>query len=299
MDRAVTISVQQFPMLLGVLAVVSLPQAILQSFGINPLSQYVAAVQAASHGGGRDVSKILASIPVARPYDYAIIVIAFLFAPLLAGAMTVAVARSLDGESLSIASSYLPALRRWASLLGSLLVWILIGASAIIVLSIVFGIGAFLVIRATGATPTSASGIGAILLISLVALVIMIPLFALGYALGIVSFASVVLETPNPFVAIGRAFARIFARREFLRAMVVSFALIAITFATSLLGAFLGGLVFAVTKWFASYIIIAQLVNSVGVIFATAASTIYYFDVRLRREGGDLIPVPVQTVPLT
>lgn len=298
LDRAVTLSVQQFPMLLGVVAVVSLPRAILQSFGFNPLTQYIAAVQAGSHGGGRDMNKILASIPLARPYDYAIIGITLFFSPLLAGAMTVAVARSLDGERLSIASSYLPALRRWASLLGSFLVWILIGASAIIVLSLVFGLGALLVIRATGATATSASGTGAILLIGLVALVIAIPLFALGYALYIVSFASVVLETPNPFVAVGRAFARIFARREFLRAMVVSFALIAITFAAALFGALLGGLAFAVTKWFASYIIVVQLVNSVGIIFATAAATIYYFDVRLRREGGDLLSVPTPPASL-
>lgn len=296
MDRAVTLSVRKFPMLLAVLAVVSLPLAILQSFGLNPLNQYIAAVKAGSGGG--DMSKILASIPLARPYDYAIIVIAFLFSPLLVGAMTVAVARSLDGERPTIASSYLPALRRWASLLASFVVWLLIGALTFIVLGILFALVLFLVVRVTGVAVPAPGGVAVILVLSLVTILVTIPLFALGYALGIVSFASVVLETANPFVAIGRSFARIFARREFLRAMVVSFALIAITLATSLFGAILGGLAFALTKWFASYIIVAQLITSVGVIFATATSTIYYFDVRLRREGGDLIPVPVQTVPL-
>ncbi len=297
LDRAVTVSVQRFPMLIALVAVLSVPLAILQSFSVNPLNQYIAAIQAAAKGGKTDTAAILNSIPKSGPFDYAIVLIALLITPLMIGVVTLAIARALDGESLTIGGIYRSALRRLPSMLGTGAVWFLIFVAVIFVFSIVFGLIIFTVVRTKGVAVPDQGGIVASLLIGLVALVISVPLGALGYALAIVSFASAVLETGNPFVAIGRSFARIFARREFLRSIVVSLALFAVTLATSLLGLVVGGLVFALTKWFASYVVIAQLFSSIGVIFSTATATIYYLDVRLRREGSDLMATSA-AVPL-
>lgn len=297
LDRAVTLSVQRFPMLIALLAVVAVPLAIVQSFSANPLNQYISAIQAAAKGGSKDVTKILASIPQAGVRDYVIIGTAFLLGPLMVGALTIAIARSLDAEPFSIGSTYRTALRRWPSMLAVGLIWILIAAVALLALSIVLGLIIFALVRTLGSAVPAPGAIGFTVLIILVFFLVSAPLGAIGYALGIVSLTSAVLETLNPFTAIGRAFARIFARREFLRSIVVSLALFAVSFAMSLLGAVLGGVVFALTKWVASYIVIAQIFNSAGLIFTTATATIYYFDVRLRREGSDLIAAP-SSVPL-
>lgn len=300
LDRAVTVSVQRFPMLIALLAVLTVPLAILQSFSANPLSQYIALIQAAAKGSKTDTAAILNSIPKSGPFDYAIVLIALLVSALLVGVITLAVARALAGESLTIGGIYRSALRRLPSIVATGAIWFLILIAVSIVFSIVFGLVIFLVVRPSGVAVPAPGGIAAILLILVVALAISIPLGAIGYALAIVSFASAVLETRNPFIAIGRAFRRIFARREFLRSIVVSLALFAVTLATSLLGVVLGGILFALTKWFASYIVIAQLFSSIGLIFSTATATIYYLDVRLRREGADLMAMPtsVPSAPL-
>ena len=294
LDRAVTVSVQRFPMLIALLAVLTVPLAILQSFSANPLSQYIALIQAAAKGSKTDTASILNSIPKTGP------LIALLVSALLVGVITLAVARALAGESLTIGGIYRSALRRLPSIVATGAIWFLILIAVSIVFSIVFGLVIFLVVRPSGVAVPAPGGIAAILLILVVALAISIPLGAIGYALAIVSFASAVLETRNPFIAIGRAFRRIFARREFLRSIVVSLALFAVTLATSLLGVVLGGILFALTKWFASYIVIAQLFSSIGLIFSTATATIYYLDVRLRREGADLMAMPtsVPSAPL-
>ena len=294
LDRAVTVSVQRFPMLIALLAVLTVPLAILQSFSANPLSQYIALIQAAAKGSKTDTAAILNSIPKTGP------LIALLVSALLVGVITLAVARALAGESLTIGGIYRSALRRLPSIVATGAIWFLILIAVSIVFSIVFGLVIFLVVRPSGVAVPAPGGIAAILLILVVALAISIPLGAIGYALAIVSFASAVLETRNPFIAIGRAFRRIFARREFLRSIVVSLALFAVTLATSLLGVVLGGILFALTKWFASYIVIAQLFSSIGLIFSTATATIYYLDVRLRREGADLMAMPtsVPSAPL-
>lgn len=294
LDRAVTVSVQRFPMLIALLAVLTVPLAILQSFSANPLSQYIALIQAAAKGSKTDTASILNSIPKTGP------LIALLVSALLVGVITLAVARALAGESLTIGGIYRSALRRLPSIVATGAIWFLILIAVSIVFSIVFGLVIFVVVRPSGVAVPAPGGIAAILLILVVALAISIPLGAIGYALAIVSFASAVLETRNPFIAIGRAFRRIFARREFLRSIVVSLALFAVTLATSLLGVVLGGILFALTKWFASYIVIAQLFSSIGLIFSTATATIYYLDVRLRREGADLMAMPtsVPSAPL-
>ena len=294
LDRAVTVSVQRFPMLIALLAVLTVPLAILQSFSGNPLSQYIALIQAAAKGSKTDTAAILNSIPKTGP------LIALLVSALLVGVITLAVARALAGEPLTIGGIYRSALRRLPSIVATGAIWFLILIAVSIVFSIVFGLVIFVVVRPSGVAVPAPGGIAAILLILVVALAISIPLGAIGYALAIVSFASAVLETRNPFIAIGRAFRRIFARREFLRSIVVSLALFAVTLATSLLGVVLGGILFALTKWFASYIVIAQLFSSIGLIFSTATATIYYLDVRLRREGADLMAMPtsVPSAPL-
>ena len=290
-DRAVTLSVRQFPKLLALVAIVALPLAILQSFGVNPLNSYISAIQAGAKGSPADIGKILAAGPTARPFDYLVLLIALLIGPLISGAMTIAIARSLAGDKLTIASSYAPALRRWPSMLAGLVLWMLVAVAGMLVIGLAIGAAAFLIVRKTGGVPSIATVIPLVAIFG-VGMLVSVPVFAVMYVLAILTSTGIMLETKNPFVAFGRSFARVFARREFLRAMVVAFAIVASTLVVSLHGALVGGVAFALTKWYPVYIILAQLFNAVSSIFATAVFTVYYFDVRLRREGSDLLAVP-------
>lgn len=290
LDRAVTISVQRFPMLIALLTVLAVPLAILQSFSVNPINQFIAAIQAATNGSKTDAKTILNSFPNSGPFDYAIVLMALLVSPLMIGLITLAVSRALNAELLTIGGIYRTALRRWPSALATGMVCSL----ALVALIFVSLVALILIFLVGGGTKGFAApgAIGLSLLVAVLTVAIGIPLCAIGFAITIVSMASAVLETNNPFVAIGRSFTRIFARRELLRSIVISLVLVAINLVTSLIGLMVGGAMFAMTKWFASYVFAAQLFNAISLIFSTAMATVYYLDIRLRREGADLTAQP-------
>jgi hypothetical protein len=111
----------------------------------------------------------------------------------------------------------------------------------------------------------------------------------LGFAIHGVAMCTVVVENVNPFVAIGRAAARVLRGTESFRAALVALALAAMLFAASLVGLAIGGLLFGITHVAASIALATTVVGFFSSSLYYVVITCYYRDVRLRRDGADLL----------
>jgi len=108
-------------------------------------------------------------------------------------------------------------------------------------------------------------------------------LFALGFA-----FNALVVEGSAVFAAISLGFARVFNKRELGRAMLVVLALLAISIGLYIVLALLAGLAESVTHNLTLYEIVTAPVSLISGTFTALLFAVYYFDVRVRREGLDM-----------
>jgi hypothetical protein len=108
----------------------------------------------------------------------------------------------------------------------------------------------------------------------------------MAVALTFAMFAVIIEERPV-FTAIGEGFARIFSRAEFGRALLFTLAWIAISMvAIGAVYLFLFLALYFHQPWIVS--LENVVVTTVIYAFSTVLLAVYYYDVRIRREGLDL-----------
>jgi len=181
-------------------------------------------------------------------------------------------------------ASYAAALRRWPAVLGTeFMTLVIFGAATMglgLFLGVLIGVG-FAVGRGPGA---------AVVLVILTIAIAIVMVFAFGlmmFGLGF-AFIGVCVEKAGVFAAIGSGFARVFDRKEIGRAILILLGMVAVTIGIQIVAA----VALALIQGFHRNVILYELVSApltlVSNTFTGLLFAVYYFDVRVRREGLDV-----------
>ena len=195
-------------------------------------------------------------------------------------AVAVATSDSYRDEPIGVSAAYLPVLARWPAILGvlgiALGVLIVCYAITIVVISIPLIVGAMF----GAALPL----IFTVVLLAGVAAIVFV--LALILVTGAFAFFGVVVEGRGVQYSVPMAVSRIFTSAHFGRALLVSIAAAAVTVVP--VGLLDTVTIFGFESSPAGYVALDAVVRSVMLPLSALILTVYYFDVRVRREGLDL-----------
>ncbi|MBV8372791.1 MAG: hypothetical protein JOY69_05990, partial [Candidatus Eremiobacteraeota bacterium] len=204
--------------------------------------------------------------------------------PFALNAVAVGVARLYAGRPVEFAPCYQAVLPRWLSILGTLLIQIgvfvawYVGFIALLFTSILVD-----TLLARAFLPLGIVTSFFTVFLNLAVLLLLAPLFiALTFAMN-----AVVIERCGPIQAIASGFGRVFNRREFWRALLFALAALAVIGGASMV---ISVVAFA-ALWahlIALEVILGSLLRAAFAPFSIVLIAVYYFDVRIRREGFDL-----------
>jgi hypothetical protein len=232
-----------------------------------------------------DLSKLETSYAAVGPWTGVYYLLLFIALPLANAAVVSGVSRAYLGLPVRFRACYQDAVSRWVPVLVLTLLWVVALVGLMVVLFF-FTLFVALAIGLLAALKTVGIIVGAI--IGIVFVLLLVGVLTAGYMAFAASFIACVLEKVDPVRSFGLGFSRIFGGGLFWRSIFVAFSILVIglvfTFAISLLG----GLAFYVTKSPFLYIAIAQLANVFFIAFAFVLVALYYYDIRIRREGFDL-----------
>jgi hypothetical protein len=204
--------------------------------------------------------------------------------PFALNAVAVGVAYLYRGRPVDFAACYRAVLARWASILGTLVVQIGIYVVWYVAfLAVLFATMLIAVVFARAWLPLGIAGFFVAGMATLAALLMLAPLFiALTFAMN-----AVVIEKRGPLDAIASGFTRVFNRQEFWRALLFAVAAFAVIVGSS---AVISGVMIAalLVHAVAVEVVLGSLLRAAFTPFSIVLIAVYYFDVRIRREGFDL-----------
>ncbi len=208
--------------------------------------------------------------------------LALLIQPFVYGAIAFGIERLYKNEAVAFRPCVGAALARWPRILGIVGLALAAAIAAYIALIIIVA-GAVLIAFAThGAI---GGGVGLIALGTIVVLAFFVGFVWVFVAWTFALYAAVV-ENAGVFEAIGSGFQRVFNRKELMRALGLTICSTIIAFVAQMLlamVALLAGHFGAIWLQMA----IQALSSLIVVPFSVIVLAIYYFDVRVRREGLD------------
>ena len=288
LDRAFSLYFRNFVGFSALLAVVLIPGVLTSYFQTRGLLSFYFSLlhQIGTTRSQPDLSALNA-ITSYNPLTAVQLAIGVIIVPLSYAAVVVGVSRAYVGLPVTFADCYRHAVGRWLSILLLIVVWaVLIGVSFFVLViggAVIFG--AFAFVGGLIARPFVGVVLALIFLITLIAgLIIGIML----YLTSAISLVSVVLERADPFRALSYGFARVFGGGMFWRSFVLSLALTGIYFGSFAVLGGAGSLLAYVFKLPALYFIAIGLMQLFFIPFAVVAAAVYYYDIRIRREGYDL-----------
>lgn len=289
-DRAVTLYIRNAVPFAAIVAMFVLPGAILQYF-LNRGSQpeFSALIQILSHPG-RGYTQHIPTIfdsPGLIVIFIVSLLVSYLLWPFALNAVAVGVAAVYRNRPISFRACYAVVFRRWLQIFGVILVDLLVALTWYAVLLIV----TMAVVFATTILGKLTGSVTFWLWFGVIAVLLMvmasIPLLAILYVALTFSMYSVVLEECGVLAALSLGFTRVFSRAEFWRSLLFAVAAGATVVGGSMVFGVLG-----VAAAFAHLPGLQSIINGLsGIVitpFAVVLLAVYYFDVRIRREGFDL-----------
>lgn len=284
-DRAVTLYVRNFPSFFAIVLVLIVPLGIVQYFvDASQSAQLDAFVRVLRHPGAAPAVPQLFSSPGDLVTLLLVVAAFYVLWPFALDAVAVGVARLYRNRPVDFAACYRAVLSRWPAILGTLA----LQAAIVIAWYVAFVVVVFVSILVAAVfarawLPLGVVGFALAIAVSLAALAILAPVFiALTFAMN-----AVVIERRGPIDAIASGFGRIFTRDEFWRSLLFAVAALAV-----LVG---GSIVVAVVAWaallvhaIALEVVVDSLLRAAFAPFSIVLIAVYYFDVRIRREGFDL-----------
>ena len=294
-DRAITLYVRNFVPFLIVAAFVAVPMAIAQYYmGAANGQTWQQILAQAQHPGSTPID----NTPPIDPMAGMVMLFAICAQPFMYVAMAALVGRIYRGEPPEWPAAYDRALRHTGGIIMTLLC-----AAGIFLLS-AFGLVmlfVFLAVIAAAAFRASAPvGVAFFGVIALVMLCFFELLFLIGLSVSMALNAIGIEEAPFG-VALREGFARVFNRTEIKKAALLVLAMAAIQFGVIFLNMGLQG----VTEMVFHAPLLDALCTGVVLLLSSGFSAVlvavYYFDVRVRREGLDVqaaldaIAVPTHT----
>ncbi|MBV8083164.1 MAG: hypothetical protein JO293_02420 [Candidatus Eremiobacteraeota bacterium] len=206
--------------------------------------------------------------------------------PLANAAVVSGVSRAYLGLPVRFRYCYQDAFRRYGYVLLLTFLWLLVLG---VILTAAFFVLIVLMVGLT-AIAMGLHVVGAIIAgIVGVALSIAAVLFiVLAYMAFASSFVACVLEKADPIRSFVLGVTRIFGGGLFVRSSWVALALAGMYVGFVIVAIVLAGLSVYLTRSFFLYVAIAQFINVFYVAFAIVVVSVYYYDIRIRREGFDI-----------
>ncbi len=279
-DRAVTIYVQNFLVFAAILLAVFLPLGCAEYFFFGNAAQIT------------DMAKILAPSMTAAQVGLFAAYAVWGFALLPLGNMAVAsgVAALYVGKRPDVRSCYATALRGWLRVIGFMLLMGIVAAALLAVLFLLIVVVNVL-ITILGAVAGGAA-IGLTIVVEVVIGIFSVFLILSGILIAVLigAFGSyaIAIERTEPVKALSSAVARIFNRREFGRALLMLLSWLLFQIGADVASFAAATLVLLVLHSMVLYVALGIAIDIAVGGFSTVLLAVYYYDVRVRREGLDL-----------
>jgi len=299
-DRAFSIYFRHLLTFAAILLVIVAPLALFQFLQLglthSLLDAYLSLIDSAIKHPSTppDLTKIndavLAQSPYSEMASFAISGLTYLFGffalPLANAAVVSGVSRAYLGLPVRFRLCYQDAVRRWGYALLLMLLWLVV--SSVVLIVVFFGIiiaGVFIALLAA-----TLHAVGFVLggLIGLTLGVASAGAIIMVYMAFAASFIACVLERVDPVRAFTLGITRIFGGGLFSRSLFVAFAIALVFIGISLVAVVIDGLALWFTKSWYLYVGLAQVFNVLYVAFAFVLVSVYYYDIRIRREGFDI-----------
>lgn len=291
-DRAVTLCVANFVPFAIVALFYVVPMAVAGIFQQRDTAQSWESMIAVMRGHGASASRpgtnwglqigVIAWVGIAGPFAHM--------------AIAAAVGQRYRDSEVDWRSAFVSALQQWPAVIGLIAFGIIALVTAVfggsIGLGLVIGLSAVLV--AASKVVAVVFGIVGILLFLAWLLALMVLTIAI-----IFMFLAIVIERSPLITAIGSGFTRVFNRKELLRALAMALAFMALELGLTLISYTIIGVVDIWWHAFVAGAVALSLVNLLTVIFSATLFTVYYFDVRVRREALDMQTPAQPFVPVT
>jgi hypothetical protein len=285
-DRAITLYVRNFWPFFAIVLVLIVPLAIVQYvLDSSQSAQFYEVLRVLQHPNERPPT--LPNLFGSPGQIVTVVITALIFYvlwPFALNAVAIGVARLYRGRAVEFAACYEAVIPRWASILGTLIIQFAVFiAWYLAFLAVLFTSIIVATVFARAWLPLGIAGFFIAAIATIAVLFLLAPIFiALTFAMN-----SVVIEMRGPFAAIGSGFSRVFNRREFWRAVLFSLAAFAVIFGSSIV---ISGITLAAlfVHAVAVEVVLGSLLRAAFAPFSIVLIAVYYFDVRIRREGFDL-----------
>lgn len=285
-DRAITLYVRNFWPFFAIVLVLIVPLAVIQYvLDSSQLAQFDQMIRVFTHPGApQPTLSSLFSSPGEIAAIVAVVLLYYALWPFVFVAVAFGVARLYGGRPVEFGACYRSVLPHWGAILLTQLV--------AVALFIAWYVAFFIVLVAAGivtALLAQASIVLAIIAFVVLLLLAVACLLALALVFIALAFAmnAVAIENAGPMAAVASGFGRVFSRKELGRALVFAIAAFAVIFGGSIVVsavAFLALFAHAV----AVEVVVSSLLRAAIAPFSIVLVAVYYFDVRIRREGYDL-----------
>jgi hypothetical protein len=281
-DRAVTLYVRNIVPLTIIALVVVLPLTVAQYLATGNDTTYQQLLSQIQHPGKPPAAAVTRVMP---GWMFLYFTLAVLLAPFATVAIAAAAGAIYRGQEVDWRAAYATALRHWGAVLLTIVCEIVLLVSLIfsgaIVLGIAFGI-AFVLVRFV-----AAAGVVLFIFAGICAFAFLLFMILFYLAFGF-SFNAIGIEELPFNKAISRGFARIFNRTELGRASVIALALVAVYLGLMIVSMSVAGIFMGLVHLTALNSIVQGIVTLISTAFLGLLVAVYYFDVRVRREGLDM-----------
>jgi hypothetical protein len=269
----------------------AVPLALFQYFGTEDQTKIYGALadvlQNASKNSDSDkLLKALQGKPIFNVWTVLTFVWVFLVAPLPRAALMMATSALYLGRKIDVGSAYRTALRRWPNLIGLAILWAICAGTLATFLFFVLFVVIFGLVLVTAALHNV--GVVIDIIVGIVATVALIAVALVGVVTYEMGAYACVVEDLGFVPAFVSGIQRVFSQAGFRRALVFGLAYIAITIGISFVAAIGQGVLLGLIR---NQILGMAFTVVVGILtagFVTGFFSIFYFDLRVRKEGLDL-----------
>lgn len=281
-DRAVTLYIRNIVPLTIVALIVVVPLTVAQYLATGNDTAYQQLLWQIQHPGKTPSAPAAIAMP---GWMVLYFTLAILLAPFATVAMAAAAGMIYRGQPVDWRLAYATALRHWGAVLMTILCEVVLLVALIfsgaLVLGITFGI-LFVLVRFIAPAAIVLFGLAALGGLAFLLVTILFYL-AFGFA-----FNAIGIEELPFNRAISQGFARIFNRTELGRAAVIALALVAVYFGLTIVSMAVAGIFMGLVHLTALNSIAQGIVTLISTAFLGLLIAVYYFDVRVRREGLDM-----------
>jgi len=285
-DRAITLYVRNFWPFFAIVLVLIVPLAVVQYvLDSSQLTQFDQMIRVFTHPGApQPTLSNLFSSPGEVVGIVAAVLLYYALWPFVFVAVAFGVARLYGGRPVEFGACYRSVLPHW----GAILLTQLVAVAVFIAWYVAF----FVVLVAAGVVTALLSQASIVLAVLAFIVVLLLALaFLLTLALVFIALAfamnAVAIENAGPMAAIASGFARVFGGKELWRALVFALAAFAVIFGGSIVVSAVA-LLALFAHAVAVEVVVSALLRAAIAPFSIVLVAVYYFDVRIRREGYDL-----------